>query len=369
MLFTGQPLIRASKHALTTFQITDCRMHVLSLFARSLATWNKQRVAVSPCWKQPTQLVLAAALITGVLAPGPAVACSTCGCSLNSDWSSQGYATSTGLHLSVRQDYFDQSQLIRGTDSVDHSSIALPATDEVQRKTVNRTTLLGVDYNLSRYWGISLQMPYTDRHHQTIAAGDTGISTSDARGIGDLRVVASYQGLSDDAGIGLQFGLKLPTGRFKQDFLAGPQAGALLDRGLQLGTGTTDALVGIYKFGYLSDSIGYFGQAMAQLALNAREHFRPGNSLNLNFGLRYLDAGRFTPQLQLNLHGEQRESGAQADRHNSGATLAYLSPGVGVKLTSRLDAFAFVQLPVFQRVHGLQLEPRRLWSLGMQYRY
>ncbi|SFS17801.1 hypothetical protein SAMN05216570_3657 [Dyella sp. OK004] len=311
----------------------------------------------------------AGALIAAAFVPQLAQACSTCGCSLNSDWSSQGYATSTGLHLSVREDYFDQSQLISGSDTVHRSSLSFPNDQEVQQKTINRTTLLGADYNFSRYWGLSVQLPYTDRHHQTIAAGDTDVSTSDAHGIGDLRAVARYQGLSEDAGIGLQFGLKLPTGRFKQDFASGPQAGALLDRGLQLGTGTTDALLGIYKFGYVTESIGYFGQAMAQIAMTSRDHFRPGNSLNLNFGLRYLDAGRFTPQLQLNLHGEQRESGGQADRPNSGAVLAYLSPGIGVKITPRLDAFAFVQLPVYQHVNGLQLEPRRLWSVGAQYRF
>ena len=305
---------------------------------------------------------------TALAAPGLASACSTCGCSLNSDWSSQGYATSLGWHLGLREDYFNQSQLRRGGDSVSRASFAYPADEEVQRKTINRNTLLSADYSFSRYWGLSLQLPYTDRQHQTIAAGDTDISSSSARGIGDLRVVARYQGFSDDAGLGLQFGLKLPTGRFKQDFASGPQAGGLLDRGLQLGTGSTDALLGVYKFGYLTESIGYFGQAMAQIALDARDHFRPGNSLNLNLGLRYLDAGRFTPQIQLNLHGEQRESGAQADRPNSGAVLAYLSPGIGMKITRRLDAFAFVQLPVFQHVNGLQLEPRRLWSLGMQYR-
>lgn len=307
--------------------------------------------------------------LSGALAiPGATHACSTCGCSLNSDWSSQGYATSLGWHLSLREDYFNQSQLRSGADSISRTSFAYPADQEVQRKTINRNTLLGADYSFSRYWGLSLQLPYMDRHHQTIAAGDTGISTSDARGIGDLRVVARYQGFSEDAGLGLQFGLKLPTGRFKQNFASGPQAGEWLDRGLQLGTGTTDALLGVYKFGYLSDSIGYFGQAMAQIALDARDHFRPGNSLNLNLGLRYLDAGRFTPQLQLNLHGEQRESGTQADRPNSGAVLAYLSPGIDMKITARLDAFVFVQLPVYQHVNGLQLEPRRLWSAGMQYR-
>lgn len=302
------------------------------------------------------------------LASPLARACSTCGCSLNSDWSSQGYAVSTGWHLNLREDYFNQSQLMRGTDTISRSSIPLPSDQEVQQSTINRVTLLGADYNLSRYWGLSLQLPYTDRYHQTVASGDTEVSTSDAQGIGDLRVLAHYQGFSDDAGLGAQFGVKLPTGRFTQTFDAGPQAGEPLDRGLQLGTGTTDALLGVYTSGYVSDVIGYFGQAIAQVALNARAHFRPGNSLNLNFGLRYLSSGRFTPQLQINIHSEARESGAQADHANSGSTLAYLSPGMGLRFTRHLDAFGFVQVPIYRRVNGLQLEPRIVWSVGMQYR-
>lgn len=313
------------------------------------------------------RLIATMAAMLGII-PGMAGACSTCGCSLNSDWASQGYATTSGLHLSLRQDYFNQSQLRNGTDSVSPGSFSYPTDKEVQRETINRNTLLGADYNFSRYWGLSLQLPYMDRYHQTIAEGDTAISTSDTRSIGDLRVVARYQGLSPDAGFGLQFGIKLPTGSFKQSFVAGPQAGELLDRGLQLGTGTTDALLGVYKFGNLGESLSYFAQAMAQVALDARDQFRPGNSVNVNLGLRYMGMARVTPQLQLNLHSERRESGALADRENSGATLGYLSPGVSVKLTRRLDAFAFVQFPVWERVNGLQLEPRRLWSLGVQYR-
>ncbi|HET6804763.1 MAG TPA: hypothetical protein VFH59_04895 [Frateuria sp.] len=322
-------------------------------------TFPRRRLARTPL------LLTIAAL--GV-APAIASACSTCGCSLNSDWSSQGYATTRGWHLGLRQDYFDQSQLYHGTDRVGLGAFSFPADEEVQVKTINRNTLLNADYNLSRYWGLSFQLPYESRYHQTIAEGDTAVSTSDAKGIGDLRVVARYQGLSPDAGLGLQFGLKLATGRFRQTFAAGPQAGELLDRGLQLGTGTTDALLGAYKFGFLGQSVGYFAQAMVEVPLNARGGFRPGNSINANFGLRYLNAGRFTPQLQINLHSERRESGSEADRPNSGATYAYISPGLGVKLSRRLDVYAFVQLPVWQRVNGLQLEPRRLWSLGLLYR-
>ncbi|HEU4670497.1 MAG TPA: hypothetical protein VFR91_07300 [Dyella sp.] len=300
--------------------------------------------------------------------PGVAAACSTCGCSLNSDWASQGYATSRGLHLSLRQDYFDQSRLMSGSRRVAFGSVELPSGNELQRRTINRNTLLGLDYSFNRAWGLSVQLPWLSRDHQTWPEGETTLSSSRGQGIGDIRVVGRYQGFSPDAGLGVQFGVKLATGTFRQRFDTGTAAGELLDRGLQRGTGTTNALLGVYKFGYLGESIGYFGQAMAEVPMNARDGFRPGDSLNVNLGLRYLDAGIVTPQLQLNLHGERRESGALADRANSGATLAYVSPGFDVKLGRRVDAFMFLQVPLHEHVNGLQIEPGRLWSAGVQVR-
>lgn len=311
-----------------------------------------------------------ASVAAGALAtlPGVAAACSTCGCSLNSDWASQGYATSRGLHLSLREDYFNQSRLVSGSHRVAFGSVNLPSESEVQRRTINRNTLLGLDYSFNRAWGLSVQLPWFSRDHQTWPEGETTLSSSRGQGIGDIRVIGRYQGFSPDAGLGVQFGVKLATGTFRQRFDAGTATGELLDRGLQRGTGTTDALFGVYRFGYLGESIGYFGQAMAEIPMNARDGFRPGNSLNVNLGLRYLDAGNVTPQVQLNLHGEQRESGAFADIANSGATFAYFSPGLDVKLGRRVDAFVFVQVPVYEHVNGLQIEPGRLWSAGVQVR-
>ena len=52
---------------------------------------------------------------------------------------------------------------------------------------------------------------------------------------------------------------------------------------------------------------------------------------------------------------------------NSGATLVYLSPGATLTLTDQLKVYGFVQLPVYQRVTGLQLEPRYSVSMGLHY--
>jgi hypothetical protein len=66
---------------------------------------------------------------------------------------------------------------------------------------------------------------------------------------------------------------------------------------------------------------------------------------------------------------EGREHGAESDSDNSGSTLAYLSPGITAELGARSTAFAFVQLPVLQRVNGLQLEPKWILSLGVNHSF
>jgi hypothetical protein len=315
-------------------------------------------------------VVSAAAALLAIASPA-ARACSSCGCTLNSDWSSQGYTTHSGVHLDVRYDYFDQSDLRSGGGSVARGSLSVPSGQEVQQRTLNRNLMLGLDYSPNRAFGVSVLVPYFDRPHTTIAAGDTGISGSHSRGLGDVRVVGRYQGFEHDLSWGVQFGLKLPTGRIDDRFASGPQAGAIVDRGLQPGTGTTDLLVGAYSVGYLGAGVAYFGTVLWQQPLASRDAFRPGPGVNLSLGLRYtrpLPAG-LVPQLQLNARIEGRESGANADAGNSGATLVYLSPGIGFKAGASTDVFAFVQAPVYQRVNGLQLEPRVSVSVGVRYRF
>jgi hypothetical protein len=302
------------------------------------------------------------------LAPSLALACSSCGCTLNSDWASQGYTVASGLNFDLRYDYFDQDQLRAGTDSVSKGSIELPSDNEVQNTTVNRNTTLGIDYSPNRAWGVNVQLPYFDRYHNTFAEGDTDLSYSQSSGIGDVRVTGRYQGFSPDLSWGLLFGVKLATGRTDVNFYAGPQAGELLDRGLQPGTGTTDALIGVYHFGNWGESVGYFAQAMIQQPLSSHDDFKPGAGLNVTAGLRYTAWNAFVPQAQINIRAEKRESGAEADIENSGATLAYFSPGFSYRFAPHWDAFGFIQFPIYQRVNGLQLEPDRLYSIGLQYR-
>ena len=310
---------------------------------------------------------MCAGLIGSALVPTAAFACSACGCTLNSDWDSQGLSTSRGWRFDVRFDYFDQDQLRSGSDSPSRASLTIPNDREVQQYTRNRNTTFSLDYSPNSNWGLSAQLPWFTRDHATIAPGDTETSASDARGIGDLRLLGRFQGFSAEHDSGILFGVKLPSGRYTQDFATGPQAGQPLDRGLQLGTGTTDVLLGVYKFGAITQDWGYFAQALSQVPMNFRAGFKAGAGININAGLRYTATTTLVPQLQVNVRAEQREQGANADVENSGATLAYLSPGLTWNLTRRFSAYAFVQLPLYQRVNGLQTEARLLGSAGLHY--
>jgi hypothetical protein len=299
----------------------------------------------------------------------PSLACSSCGCSLSSDWASQGYAARAGFWIDLRYDYFNQDQLRSGTGTVDRSAIVFPTDQEIQQETINRNYTLNMEYDWTSNWGVGLQIPYYDRYHTTIAPGDTDVSTSDFSGVGDVRVMGRYQGFSGDRRTGMLFGLKLPTGGFDETFESGPQAGELVDRGLQLGTGTVDLLVGAYHFGAMGHDWDYFVQGLLQQPLNMREEFRPGTGLNLNAGTRYTGNKTVTPHIQLNIRAESREAGDNADVENSGATIVSVSPGLTINLPKDFTLYAFVQAPVLQRVNGYQLEPRYTVSVGVHYRY
>ena len=308
------------------------------------------------------------ALASVFLTPA-ALACSSCGCTLNADWASQGLKSGSGLSLDLRHDRFDQNQLRSGTRKADTAAITFPTDQEIQQQTSNRNTTLSVDYGSGNGWGVTLQLPWIDRTHTTIAEGDTDISGSDSSSVGDVRVLGRYQGFSPERDWGLQFGLKLPTGAQDVNFSSGPQAGQPLDRGLQPGTGTTDLLLGVFRFGPINQHLDYFAQALLQQPLNSKDGFKPGTGVNLTGGVRWVGEGALVPQIQINGRIEDRESGANADVPNSGATLFYLSPGATLSLTDRLQAYGFVQVPIYQRVNGLQLEPKYSASIGLHYAY
>jgi len=315
--------------------------------------------------------------------PQLAQACASCGCTLSSDWESLGLSTSSGFKLDVRYDYLDQNQLRSGTGTISPQAasaiVNTNGSQEVEKYTKNNYLTITGDYNFNPSWGVQVQVPYIDRSHATLGTGGDGSSPadgayeSDTNNIGDTKVIGRFQGFNEQHNFGLLFGLKLPTGDHNQTGIStdpsNPGVAAVIDRGLQPGTGTTDVILGVYYHDAINKDWGFFSQGVVQTALNSKDEYRPGNGLNLNGGLRYTGFAGFTPQLQLNVRYVARDSGAQADTISTGGTLVYLSPGVVVPVDKKLSAYSFLQLPIYQNVNGVQLAPRFTASVGARYSF
>ena len=71
------------------------------------------------------------------------------------------------------------------------------------------------------------------------------------------------------------------------------------------------------------------------------------------------------PQLQVNIAHKSADQGALADHPDSAGTIVYLSPGLAGMLSDRVQAYAFVQLPVASHLAGYQLAPRWTGSAGV----
>jgi hypothetical protein len=308
-------------------------------------------------------------LLSAAFAPLPAFACASCGCSLSSDWDSQGVSSSPGLKLDLRYDFVNQNQYRSGNKAVSYD----PATGaENETYTRNHYYTVGLDYAFASVWGVNVQLPYIVRKHETFGEPGTDLTAGpglqDTKKIGDAKVIFRYAGFAD-RNFGVQFGLKLPTGSHTETFSSGFNAGELLDPGLEPGTGSTDLILGAFYSGAINRDWDYFAQGVYQTVVKHTNDYKPGHSLNVNFGVRYMSIAGFTPQLQINTRFISKDSlgdgtGAFTIDDNTGGRIAYLSPGVTVPVGDRVKLFAFVQLPIYQYLNGYQLAPKYTASLG-----
>jgi hypothetical protein len=313
------------------------------------------------------------AALLGAIAPvllatlsSAAEACASCGCTLTADWLSQGLAAQPGTTFSVRYDYVPQTTLRNGTQKVDRSAIKFPTDREIERYTYNHSLTFTLDHQFTNDWGVDVQLPVLTRPHSTIAEGTTEPSHSDTKGIGDLRVVGRWQGLSTPGSVtGIEAGLVLPTGQFHQQFNSGQVKGEEVDRGLQPGTGTVQAVLGGYHLGAISPELGYFLQATSQLPLTSRDGYKPGSFVQASAALNYTHWRNITPQLQLSFRKTWRDSGPNSDRPNSGGEQVNLAPGLSAKLGTSVVGFTYVELPLYTRVNGYQLVPKAKFSVGL----
>jgi len=306
-----------------------------------------------------TPRIVSALMLIGLASIPQARGCASCGCLLDREWIVQSFAGEPGLQMDLVYTFIDQNQLRSGTGRISASDV--PAGQELEAYTRSDIFTLDLNYVFNADWSVMLQVPYMIRDHATWGVDHHSYDTSETSSISDMNLIVSYQGFTAKHNLGVKFGISLPTGPFDESF----HSGAALDRGLQPGTGTTGLFVGMYYHDSLAKDWGYFGQSTLHAALNYRADYKPGTSQDFSLGLRYTGFERVTPQLQVNARIAGRDQGDQADSLDSGGSLVYLSPGVTIELTKKIDTYVFVQIPLYQNLYGYQLAPTWILSAGI----
>ncbi|HWB59333.1 MAG TPA: hypothetical protein VG733_07565, partial [Chthoniobacteraceae bacterium] len=207
----------------------------------------------------------AAMLLTMTLAARTAMACA-CGCGVFDVGTASMLPTGAGGMAYLEYDYQSQSIDWRGSSRGGFA-------DNGDKSIRTDFVMAGFQYMFNRSWGVEVQIPYDYRHFTTTggASGDD-IVTNNWGTLGDIRITGIYTGILPDMSLGLELGVKLPTGSYSHEDVYND-----IDRDSELGTGSTDVLMGAYYRGNFGNSgFSWYAQTLADLPVLIQEEYRPG---------------------------------------------------------------------------------------------
>jgi hypothetical protein len=249
---------------------------------------------------------------------------------------------------------------------------AAPGQNNGDKNITTEFITAGVQYMFSRSWGVQVEVPYAHRNFTT----DTNFgsfpqmnTTLDWGQIGDVRIRAVYTGFSDDLSTGVTFGLRLPTGnyQFRPD---------VVDRDTEIGSGSTDVLLGVFHRGALVDdnSWGWFTLLQLDLPVLIADNYWPGAELDYSIGVhpKGWSIGQnttITPIAQVLAQVRTSDTGANASNPPaSGFQRVLLSPGIEIDV-NRFTFYADVAFPVYENFTGNQLVAPILAKAVMSYKF
>lgn len=303
-----------------------------------------------PSRPQRRRLSVLVALLAFALSPGLAQACA-CGCGVFGVGTASLFPNGSGDTVFAEDDFMDQNTNFSGTSKA-------PVFDNGDRRIVTNFTNFGWQHMLNRSWGVLAELPYDERAYTPEQPGARSPTFHHAA-FGDLKLMGMYTGFSPDMSTGVVFGLKLPTGDWRYSHF---------DRDTELGTGSTDLLIGGYQLGSFGKvPFGWFVQATWDKPVAEQGGYTPGSEVDAAAGAYYQGWTlardvTLTPIVELIGSSRIRDRGPEADPDNSGYDRVLAAPALELAVKNwRL--YGDVELPVYQRVNGNQLVAPSLFKL------
>jgi hypothetical protein len=288
--------------------------------------------------------------------PGTGLACA-CGCGVFDVGLGSIFVNHGGPTVFLEEDFLDQDRNWSGRQ-------AAPAEDNPDKRIRTFFTTVGAQYLLDRSWGMTIEIPYWQRQFTTTLA-DGSIGTFNHGALGDIRVKGAYTGLSADLSTGITFGVKLPNG---------DSTYPNFDPDTEIGSGSTDLLLGVYQLGRVTadNRWSWFANAQWQQPLWHKAAYRPGAELDGAGGVYYggwtFGGTRLTPIVQLELTYRRHDGGPQGNPLDTGYVRAYAASGVEVD-AGRARLYLEAALPVYTNVSGNQLVAGALFRLNAAWRF
>jgi len=316
-------------------------------------------------------LKVSCGLLAGMLAPGVVHACA-CGCGVFDVGTSSMFPGGEGGMAFLQYDYQDQNRNWSGTSQA-------PAANNGDKQIETDFFTAGLQYMFNSSWGVQLEVPYDYRAFKTTsAAPGNPITTINWGAPGDIRLEGIYTGFFADLSAGVTFGVKLPTGDWTFNNAFGD-----VDRDSEIGTGSTDILLGGFYRGNLdrNQKWDWFGQLQLDVPVLIQAEYRPGVELDTAAGIDYkgfsLGRVKISPLAQVIFSERTSDSGANAagganDDPAGGVSSGYqrilLSPGVEFHIHP-VKIYADAEFPVYQNFTGNQLAAPVLFKVSLSFMF
>jgi len=297
-------------------------------------------------------------LLAGVLAPSVVHACA-CGCGVFDVATSSMLPNGPGGMAWLQYDYQDQNRNWSGTGMA-------PAANNDDKEIETHFVTAGFQYMFNDKWGAQLEVPFDSRRF-TGTDENGNIATHSWSQPGDIRVEGIYTGFFADLSAGVTFGLKLPTGSYTED----PD---LVDRDTQIGTGSTDILLGGFYRGNITkdEKWDWFAQGLLDVPALTQVGYRPGVEFDMAAGVDYkgfsLGRAHISPLAQVIFSERAHDSGSNADPDDTGYQRLMLSPGIEFHIHP-VKIYADAEFPVFQHFTGNQLAAPVMFKVSASWMF